>query len=190
MLCMNDRRTLFLLIFTAAFAMLMKIGYTFLGVHELNFLLRPVASVVGLITGSPVVHLPGKGYLLPQAGILIDRSCSGMHFWIVCFVVLMMPALKHRLSAGRSLLFLFGTLAGSYVLTIFANSARIRFAVFSQQAGDLMLGVRPHHRIHEASGVLVYLFFLILFYLAVDYLLNKYATHENTSSSGLDLPGK
>jgi exosortase K len=190
MQCMNDQRNLFLLFIVACFAILMKIGYTFWGIHELNFLLRPVANVVGLTTGSSVVHLPDKGYLLPQAGILIDRSCSGMHFWIICFVVLMMPVLKHRFSTGKRFIFLFGTLAVSYVLTIFANSARIRFAVFSQQAGDLLLGVRPHHRIHEASGVLVYLFFLILFYLAVDYLLNKYSTHENTTAPGMDLPGK
>jgi membrane protease YdiL (CAAX protease family) len=74
----------------------------------------------------------------------------------------------------------------AYILTLIVNAVRIRFALVAQFVGDLWLGERPHHKIHETAGIFVNLIFLIIILIGVEYALKKRSQHEITAPPGLD----
>lgn len=152
---------------------LLKIGFTFADNNDLIFLLKPTDKIVGLLTGSRSVYLPDSGYFHSTLNIIIDKSCSGFNFWGLAFLVFSYLLFKYFEKPLYKVLSLPAALIGAYLLTIFANSARI-FASITVQNQTVAIFPNWQHLIHESVGIITYLSFLIItYYLAEIFFKRK-----------------
>ncbi len=155
--------------------------YTKNDLQHLDFILRPVSSLVYWTTGSASSYLEETGYVHETLGISIGASCSGIHFLTVLFLMLVfnfiskVKGLYHKIAT----FIIFGILA--ICITILANASRILVSV-------LVLSLPPFSTsgqgplIHLAIGVLFYFSYLLLTYsLASAIYLNKGAHSYETS---------
>lgn len=149
---------------------LLKISFTVADNNDLIFLLKPTNMIVGLLTGSDSTYLSDNGYYHDKLNILIDKSCSGFNFWILCFLLFAYLTIKyfdnplHKIQAIPIALF------GAYLLTIFVNTSRI-FVSVTIQAQTKHIFMNQQHLIHEAIGIITNLTFLILAYFLIEKLL-------------------
>jgi exosortase K len=136
-------------------------------------LIAPTNYLIELITSSPAQYAAESGYFHKELNIVIEKSCSGFNFWILCFIMLAFLALNYCSSYKQKILVLPTALFISYILTIFANSSRIILSILGQNAANDFIHPRPHLILHNVIGTFVYLFFLIISYLVLNYILKK-----------------
>ena len=155
---------------------LLKFGYTFAGNDELAFLLKPTDKLIGLLTNSYSVYLSDKGYYHESLNIMIDKSCSGFNFWILCFLLFTYLAVRYFDKPLHKILTIPSALVGAYLLTIFVNTSRIFVSIVVQnQTKNILL--TQQHLIHEAVGIITNLSFLVLAY----YLTEKFLIHKRNN---------
>ncbi|MBX2982673.1 MAG: exosortase K [Flavobacteriales bacterium] len=144
-------------------ALLLKWWSTSASLEDLTFLLGPIARIVSAFSGETWSIAEGNGYLFPALGIVIDRSCSGIHFLVVSWATFAgLFLLRKDKSRIRSRTVLLMAAAG-YALTVVVNSGRILSIVRVQQMG-ITLGPTQH----EAFGGLLYVIVLCLACLLLD----------------------
>lgn len=153
-------------------AILLFIGlkwvYKMADTEHLFFLLQPSSRLVGLLTGAPCEYLSDTGaYAYPTLGIVIEKSCSGYNFWLLCTMMLFFQFLNASHSAFQKTKAFFGAIVVAYVLTIFANSSRIYASIVLQhQLGD-GIGIESGI-VHQTIGIAVYLTVLVAIYLTIE----------------------
>lgn len=163
-------------LFSLFIFIVLKFLYSYLSVDSLRFLIAPVSWGVSFFTGEASVFENGSGYFYPKMNMIIDNSCSGYTFGLICFlmtsfVLLRSDKITKLLVMPLSLLF-------SYVVTIIANISRITVYLFFMKA-DISSSLNVSDSIlHESEGIFVYLFFLIAFYLTLNYIFNKYKNEK------------
>jgi len=153
---------------------LLKIGFTFADNENLTFLLKPTDKLVGLLTGSQSVFLTDSGFFHEKMNIVIDKSCSGFNFWILCFLVFVYLGLKYFDKHLHKFLIFPMALFCAYLLTVFANVSRI-FASIIVQNQTVNIFPNQQYLFHEAVGIITYFSFLVLSY----YLIEKFLKHKN-----------
>ena len=166
---MIHSKNLYYYILIVGLFLILKAFHSTAANSDLKFLLFPTTQIVDLATDSESDFYEDMGFVNSQLNIVIDKSCSGFNFLILCFVCLSFTAIGYfnkNLYKSLSIVFL---LIISYFLTIFANSSRILVSVSLQKLQILNIT----KQIHQAEGVFVYLFFLIAFYLIFLHILNK-----------------
>ncbi|MBC7451705.1 MAG: exosortase K [Cytophagales bacterium] len=146
---------------------------------DLTLLLKPVDRVVSLITDSPSVYLTDIGYIHHDLHIVIDKSCSGFNFFIICFTMLSMLIVRQVNKGRHKVMLLPAVVTCSYVLTIFANSSRILISIFLTHAAEFS---KTYSWLHQAEGVFVYLFFLISIYLIFEYACTTLLSQHEKSA--------
>ncbi len=139
---------------------------------KLIFLLKPTDKIFELVTGTHSEYNSESGFYYGKFNIVIDKSCSGYNFLLLCFVMLYFQIIKYAKQFKFKLLLLFGSLSIAYVLTILINSSRIIISVVFQNAKFDFLNLEPHI-IHESIGVITYLSFLLITYFLTEKILNK-----------------
>ncbi len=151
---------------------LLKFIYTSLETNDLLFLLKPTSQVIEMLTNSDSQFISEEGYFNQKLNILINKSCSGVNFWLLCFVMLSFLAIKYYKKRSIKLISIPVILFASYLLTIFVNSSRILFSIFIHK---LKIPIIEHQKdwTHQAEGTFVYLSFLIIFYLTFEFYLIK-----------------
>ena len=160
---------------TIVLFILLKFSYTLSDNDNLIFLLKPTAKIVGLLTGSHSVYFFDKGYYHASLNILIEKSCSGSNFMLLCFCMLTFLFLKYADKTFFKSLTIPASLVISYLLTIFVNASRIFVSIIMQQQVNNFLPRSPHLILHEIVGVITNLTFLILIYILLEkFLTNKY----------------
>jgi exosortase K len=152
---------------------LMKFGFTLSDNNELTLLLKPTDKLVGLLTGSKSVYLSESGYFHEHLNIIIDKSCSGFNFWILCFLLFTYLTVKHFAKSIHKFLTIPTALFVAYLLTIFVNTSRI-FVSIVVQFQTKSIFINHQHIIHEVIGITTNLTFLILTYV----LIEKFLTHK------------
>lgn len=155
---------------------LLKIGYTFADNDDLIFLLNPTDTLVGVITNSNSYYLAESGFFNSRLNIIIDKSCSGFNFWILCFIALTFLAIKNLDKIHHKIIALPTILALSYIFTILVNSSRILVSTVIHSSELTFIGSSPSW-LHQAEGSFIYLSFLIVIYLGFEYLLKKGTKH-------------
>lgn len=152
---------------------LLKFGFTLADNNDLTFIIKPTDKLVGLLTGSHSVYLSESGYYHEHLNIIIDKSCSGFNFLILCFLLFTYLTVKHFDKALSKILTVPTALIGAYLLTIFVNTSRIIASIVVQtQTKNIFLN--QQYIIHEAIGIITNLSFLILAYILLDkFLINK-----------------
>ncbi|MFY7672063.1 exosortase K [Tenacibaculum sp. MEBiC06402] len=149
---------------------LLKFGFTLADNNDLTFLLKPTDKLVGLLTGSHSIYLSDSGYFHEHLNIVIDKSCSGFNFWILCFLLFTYLTVKHFDKTLSKTLTIPTTLIGAYLLTIFVNTSRV-FASIVVETQTKRILLNQQHIIHEAIGIITNLTFLILAYVLIEKLL-------------------
>lgn len=150
---------------------LLKFSFTHANNNDLTFLIKPTDKLVGLLTGSQSIFISDKGYFHEKLNIIIDKSCSGFNFWILCFLLLTYLTIKHFNRVLSKIIIIPIALIIAYLLTIFVNTSRI-FASIVVQAQTKKVLLNQQNLIHEIIGITTNLTFLIVAYLLIGKLLN------------------
>ena len=136
----------------------MKRYYSDAGADDLRWILRPTASVAGVVTGTRFVAAPGEGYFSRDRLFLIEKSCAGINFMIAAFGMLTF-ARFHRVRSGISGARVLGTsLLASYSAAVLVNTARIAIAMWL--AGHSFTSAQ----VHRLEGITVYFAGLVVLY--------------------------
>lgn len=149
------------LLLLAAFGL--KWWYRTATIEELGFVLRPVVTLVGLVTGESWTFSSEEGYFFPTLHVLVDRSCSGVNFFVITSATFAFIVLKNANGGCARPLFALVAAIAAYALTILANTGRILVMIRLDH-----LQLHPSPRVHEAIGAFFFLFALLLATLALD----------------------
>lgn len=180
----------------------MKYFYSRAGSDELKWLLAPTTRLVTLLSGIPFVYERGAGYVNHSLRFLIAPSCCGIQFMIITIATLIF-SFVHRMGAtestkkakpfpalGRGLLWTFGSIAASYLVTILVNGMRIILAIYIpvllENANIQNFFLTPG-QLHTAIGTFVYFVSLLTIYRIAGYIslkLSPESTRDAISSCG------
>lgn len=150
----------------------LKFLFSSMSSDGLLFLLQPTNYIVEVASNSESQYIYQQGYYNSFLNILINKSCSGYNFLLICYlmiVFLIVPKLKKRVYKSASLPIL---LFLAYFLTIFANSSRIIMSIMVRDLGTEFSTIKMSW-LHQLQGGFVYLFFLISIYLVLEFFLNN-----------------
>lgn len=166
-----------LLLFT-----LLKIIFRSMNNDDLQFLLYPTNLGIELATNSTAIYLPNSGYLHQSLNIVIDKSCSGFNFFLISF--LLSAYGFNRIKGLKFVLVILLAFVSAYLLAIFANISRI-LCYLVLLSENIPQRIDPENIwLHRAEGILVYLSFLIIFFLILNFVTLKINTrHEEFSKS-------
>jgi exosortase K len=124
---------------------------------QLQWLLLPIAKLVGLVTGARFAYAPDLGWVSRDARFVIAPACAGLNFALAAFLALALawlPGMRGaRATAGR----LVAALGLAYAATLVVDTLRIALALETRADGDA----------HQALGVAIYLGALCALYAAV-----------------------
>ena len=158
---------------------LLKFGYTVADNNDLAFLLKPTDKLVGVLTGSRSIYLANDGYYYEKLNILIEKSCSGFNFWLLCFLLFTYLLLKYLDKPLHKIIAIPTALLTAYLLTIFSNTSRIFASIIVQNQTKNFIMPNRQHYVHEAVGIITTLSFLVLAY----YLLEKLLIYKYNAKS-------
>ena len=157
-------------LFSVGLFVLLKFCYTLADNNDLTFLLKPTDKIVGFLTGSHSVFNTDEGYYHEYLNIIIDKSCSGFNFWLLCFLLFAYLFVKYFDKTVQKILTIPVALIGAYLMTIFVNTSRVVASIIVEsQTKDIFQN--HQHIFHEAIGVITNLTFLILAYMLIEKLL-------------------
>lgn len=154
--------------------LILKLAFTTAGINHLTFLLGPTNKIIEVLTGSHSVFIQDTGYFHQGLNIVIEKSCSGFNFWILCFVMLSFLSIKYFESVSGKMMAMSLSFIVSFTLTILVNSSRIFTALIIQTQGS---SITKQPIIHEGIGVATNLTYLILIYLCFEKLLAKHISN-------------
>jgi exosortase K len=172
----GNRNILFYLI-AAAFFILLKFAYVHANTSHLSFLLAPTNKMVTALTGFHSILKPDNGYYYKQLNIVIDKSCSGFNFWLLSFLMLFFLIVKYFVKMLHKIYAFILSLIIAYAFTILVNSSRIFASIVIQ---NINLPVVQQHQamIHQITGIITNLAFLMTIYIIAEKILNKRFKHE------------
>lgn len=150
-----------------------KLTYSHANNNTISFLTRPTNAIISFITNKTYTYSPEAGFYYTSLNIVIDKSCSGFNFWMLLFLLLFFSTLKLTKTHKNKFLLFPATLLISYLLTLFVNTSRILASLFIAQNTSLQ-----YSWLHQAEGVFIYLSFLIVFYLSLNYLQIKFINNH------------
>jgi exosortase K len=141
----------------------MKHYYAGARADDLWWILRPTASLAGLMTGATFTFSPGEGYFSRADLFMIEKSCAGINFMIAAFVTLVF-ARFHRIGSAISSAGVVGiALLASYSAAVLVNAVRIAIAMWIG-AHPIALRAFTAAEVHRIEGILVYFGGLVMLY--------------------------
>jgi len=138
---------------------------------SLFWLLKPISILVEIVNGSKSVYIPTSGYYFKQLNVVINKSCSGYNFWLLCFLMLNSLTLNFYHSVFKKICVLVSLLILSYIFTVLVNSCRIITSIAVSNFNSNLLF--DELMIHQAVGIVTNLSFLVIIYLLTNHLLIK-----------------
>lgn len=143
---------------------------TYAKTEQLSFLLFPVAYIVEKVFNSSFYYQEGVGFVYESMAIIINKSCSGATFWIICFSMLSFSFVGKVKKIKDKYLFIIETLFLSYILTLLANTSRIIMAIQILRF-EVIQNTQIERILHQGIGVLVYCVYLWGIYIAFSKLI-------------------
>lgn len=124
--------------------------------------LKPTAYLVHLIFGITFDYVKDIGFINQRLGIVIGKSCSGINYFIIMFLMLLV-LFSHK---KRKVRWFISYLGLSYIVTIIANGSRIILSILFMKLN--ILNAKIYERLmHEIIGIVVYFIFLLAVYLII-----------------------
>lgn len=151
------------------FFIFLKFLYSYTTIDEIAYLLQPTNFIIETISNSESQYLPHQGYYNSHLNILIDKSCSGFNFLMLCYLMFVFSVVSKLQNNVSKIIALPLLLFSSYLLTIFINSSRIMISVFIREL-ELSNFLINENWLHQLEGGFVYLFFLVIVFLTIDTL--------------------
>jgi exosortase K len=148
-------------VLVCAFAL--KRYYSTASANDLGWILAPTTACVELVSGTKFEFESHAGYINGDRSFLIATSCAGVNFLITAFLML---SVKKLLAGEKQLAWRFIPAAAgiAYVVTLFANTARIAIALRLQRMPS-SVGWLSSNQIHRFEGIFVYFVFLLLLFV-------------------------
>lgn len=147
---------------------LLKIYYRNAQTENLLWMLHPTSILTSLMTGIKFIFVSSKGYVSSPMGIIIDKSCAGINFFILCFTIAVFSKSKTCKSFKELSINYIILLGLSYFITITANAFRITGALLIVKLINNTNFVYMYNWLHHAEGTIVYLTILIIFYFLLE----------------------
>ena len=122
-----------------AIFLLLKTVYPYAENDDLFFILSPVNRLLEFLTNSESQYYSDSGYYYQTLNILIEKSCSGFNFLMLCFLMLAFQLAGYFNKNNFKYLLLPFALFLSYILTIFTNTSRIILSILGQNTADKFL---------------------------------------------------
>lgn len=152
---------------------LAKIAYTQATNETLVFILKPLSAIISFILGSNFIYTSDLGFYFESLNVTIDKSCSGINFWIISFVVFSVSLLQIIKSNFNKLIVIPITLLATFIFTLFANTSRILTAILIEKHTQY-----NYTWLHQTEGVFVYISLLLLAYIVFNHIISKFKTHH------------
>lgn len=128
----------------------------------MDWLLTPTAALAGWFSGVPFSPSPRGGYLNLEHGIAIGRSCAGVRFLTMAFVLGVFSTLPRLDRPGKRWIALAGVFVGAYLTTILANASRIAGAILVQRLSRGW-GAQTAAGLHQVEGIAVFASYLVIY---------------------------
>jgi exosortase K len=149
----------------------LKYHYSHARSGDLGWILAPTAGMVEYLSGMAFEKEDGAGFVNRENRIIIAPSCAGVNFLIIAFCMAAFSGLCHLNSSGSKICWVGSSAAWAYGLTIAVNTLRIIGSIYLYNTDISCHGLTPE-RLHRIEGVFIYLFFLCLFYMALNKILH------------------
>ena len=137
---------------------------------ELLFLLQPTNFFIEIWSGEYSFYL--DGYNFETLGIVINRSCSGINFFIISFSLFAISSFFYCHKIWQKIFMIFVALSIAYFVTIFATVSRILVYLVIYPAKYYLPSIATEN-FHQLEGSFIYLFLLVGFYLILDKILKR-----------------
>lgn len=173
---MVSNKNMYNYLVAAGLIILLKIVFTQADNDNLFFLLKPTDRCIGILTGSTSVYLESSGYYHEKLNIVINKSCSGYNFWLICFAMLTFLLLQYADRDIKKLLVIPVALLLGYILTLFVNTSRIFASIIIYNQAKGIQG-DWQHVIHQTIGITTNLTFLVAAYYITQRYLNYRKQH-------------
>lgn len=149
---------------------LLRWAYAKSSLEDLSFILAPTNAIVETLVGSKAVFIEDEGYWYPTLNILIEKSCSGVNYSLICFLMLACLVLKYSRNPIAKGVAIGASLGIAYLLSLLVNGIRIYNSIWV-----LNVDFPPvqHPMFHEAVGIANNLTFLIIIYLLTERILSN-----------------
>ena len=169
---MKTKNTIyFIIIFSSV--VIAKLWYSYATNDALVFILKPLSSIISLITDSSYSYSDNIGFYYKNLNIAIDKSCSGINFWLISFVVFSLLILKICKTRFLKAISIPIVLLATYILMLFANTSRILTAIYISKQTSF-----DYPWLHQAEGVFIYVSILILVYSIANRSLSKFNSYS------------
>lgn len=166
--------------FIAGFVfVLLKIWFKQADTDDLYFLLKPTDKLVGFLTGNTSNYIQNYGFFYEEINIVIEKSCSGFQFMLICFLMLSFLFLKYI----KKFYVVFTSFFLAYIFTVLVNTSRIVVSIICQKQLYKIIALQSRYILHEIIGIITYLTFLILIYLFFENQLKKRNKNEKLSKT-------
>jgi exosortase K len=161
------------IVFTAgALVFVMKYLHAKAGTEELLFILQPTSFAVQVFQNASSEFIPEKGFVFPDIDIVIDKSCAGGNFLILCFSVLIVSVFLNLNKKNLGWFLIPALLIVAWLMAIITNVIRINTAIFSLKL-KTQWPVTASPWFHEMQGAIIYLTFLILIFSGANFTIKK-----------------
>lgn len=140
-------------------------------------MLKPVSIGVSLLTNISFTFDESLGFLANNNAFTIDKSCAGINFFCIALLMVTFSFLNHFSKSVYQLLAFGNFLFWTFVVTVMVNVCRIVVAVHFLSLGE-KFPILATDKMHTIQGTLFYCTFLLLYYLAIHYLLKTYKPTE------------
>lgn len=140
--------------------------FTNLDVEYSVWLLKPTTIWVEQITGLNFDFIQNEGYVCSQILpiTIIDKSCSGLNFWLMALLLGAFALRKKVTDFWRFFYFFIIAFGLAWIVTIIANTGRI---VISIKFLPLLSPYIEYSQGHLLLGIFIYVTMLILYYLVL-----------------------
>ncbi|MEN6321693.1 MAG: exosortase K [Syntrophaceae bacterium] len=167
----------------------LKFFYSRAASEDLVWILSPTAAIVECLSGTHFEKEMNIGYVSLSRSITIVPACAGLNFMIAAFCMAAFGLLYSMKRRELLPLCVVASMAAAYLLTVAVNSVRIVTSMYLYKA-DIYTQLITPERVHRIEGVLIYVVFLSLFYLAVRKIMwatMLFATYEKKKTDGRNI---
>lgn len=154
-------------------ALVLKQHYSQASAEDLDWILKPIAGLVTLVSGDKFSFEPGTGYVCNARRVIIAPACAGVNFMLMAFGMAVFTGMHHMQRHSHRFIWLIYSLMMSYGLTLGVNTLRIIISIYTFHA-DIFDDGLTWGWIHRLEGVVIYLFFQYLFYSMIRKIIRRY----------------
>ncbi|HXC05007.1 MAG TPA: exosortase K [Bacteroidia bacterium] len=155
----------------------LALGIQLYAMFSLKWMLMPLAFLVSGMQGTALHDAGQAGYSDATGHLFISSDCAGINYLLLLFllpVFYFLPGMTLR----KQFRYMFLFLALSWIGTLGVNAARISVSISLLNYTRTWSGLMGSWA-HEATGIVYFLLFLLLYFRFLRFYFTSTPTHEN-----------